>query len=87
MNNDNIFKFKAEEAPYAVLVSVITPDISEHDAAVSLEELERLLETAGGRLFATVVQQRSSPDNKTYIGKGKLCETASLLLARQSSCQ
>ncbi len=78
MNNDNIFKFKAEEAPYAVLVSVITPDISEHDAAVSLEELERLLETAGGRLFATVVQQRSSPDNKTYIGKGKLCETASL---------
>lgn len=76
MEQENIFR--SESAPLAVLVSVITPEVSEHDAAVSLEELERLLETAGGELFATVVQQRSTPSGKTYVGKGKLSEIASL---------
>jgi len=76
MEQDNVFK--GEEAPLAVLVSVVTPDEDEHEAAVSLDELERLLETAGGRLFATVVQQRSAPNNKTYIGKGKLEELGRL---------
>lgn len=76
MEQENIFK--ADEAPEAVLVSVITPDMDDHDAAVSLDELEKLLETAGGKLFATVVQQRSTPNNKTYVGKGKLEEIAKL---------
>ena len=77
MEHDNIFA-SGEESTLAVLVSLITPEIKEHEALVSLEELERLLETAGGKLFATVVQQRSLPDGKTYVGKGKLCEIASL---------
>ena len=76
MEQENIFK--ADEIPEAILVSVVTPDMDAHEAAVSLDELEKLLETAGGKLFATVVQQRSSPDNKTYVGKGKLKEIADL---------
>ncbi len=58
----------------AVLCTVLTPDKDENETAVSLNELERLLETAGGTLFAQVVQSRQAPDNATYLGKGKLEE-------------
>ena len=76
MKTENIFDSGA--LPLALLVSVITPEMSDREAAVSLDELEKLLETAGGQLFATVVQQRSTPDNKTYLGKGKLEEIREL---------
>ena len=76
MKKENIFEKESEVL--AILVSVLTPDKDEHENEVSLDELERLLETAGGRLFATVVQQRSAPNNKTYVGKGKLEEIGKL---------
>ena len=76
MEQENIFK--GGEAPQAILVSVMTPDMDEREAAVSLDELEKLLETAGGELFCTVVQQRSAPANKTFVGKGKLDEIKEL---------
>ena len=41
MEQDNVFK--GEEAPLAVLVSVVTPDEDEHEAAVSLDELENCI--------------------------------------------
>lgn len=69
------------EAPTAVLVSVLTPDKDPHEQAVSLDELERLLETAGGKLFSTVVQQLQNPIAKTYIGSGKLVELGELCRA------
>jgi len=72
--------FKGSERPLAVLVSLITSEIGDKEAAVSLDELEKLLETAGGELFATVVQQRSAPSNKTYVGKGKLEEIRELCI-------
>ncbi len=70
--------FEKDERPLAVLVSVITPDQDPERQAVSLDELERLLDTAGGRLFATVVQQLPNPIAKTYIGSGKLEELGKL---------
>ena len=73
--------FRAEEAPRAVLVSVITPDMDQKEAAVSLDELEKLLETAGGTLFAQVIQQRQAPVAATYIGTGKLQEIKELCQA------
>ncbi|MBQ7324334.1 MAG: GTPase HflX [Clostridia bacterium] len=73
--------FRAEEAPRAVLVSVITPDMDQREAAVSLDELEKLLETAGGTLFAQVIQQRQAPVAATYIGTGKLVEIRDLCQA------
>ena len=73
--------FRAEEAPRAVLVSVITPDMDQKEAAVSLDELEKLLETAGGTLFAQVIQQRQAPVAATYIGTGKLVEIRDLCQA------
>ncbi len=44
------------------------------DAEDSLAELVELLRTAGADTVARVVQQRVRPDNKTYLGRGKLDE-------------
>jgi GTP-binding protein HflX len=41
-----------------------------------MDELERLVETAGGAVVARVFQERRSPDPATYVGKGKLAEIA-----------
>lgn len=40
-------------------------------AAESLDELERLVDTAGAAVVGRQVQSRPSPDVATYIGKGK----------------
>ena len=76
MKKENIFEKESEVL--AILVSVLTPDKDEHENEVSLDELERLLDTAGGKLFAKVVQSRPSPDIKSYVGAGKLEEIKEL---------
>ena len=58
----------------AALVSVVTRGMTEHDARVSLEELERLLDTAGGTAVFTLIQNKETPDVRTYIGSGKVAE-------------
>ncbi len=40
----------------------------------SMEELARLAETAGAETVGTLVQNRPSPENATYLGEGKLEE-------------
>lgn len=40
-------------------------------ASESLDELERLVDTAGAVIVGRDVQQRTAPDPATYIGKGK----------------
>ena len=77
--------FFSDRTTLAVLVSVLTPEKDTHEQAVSLDELERLLETAGGKLFCTVVQQLPNPIAKTYIGSGKLEELGELCRANNIS--
>lgn len=76
MKKENTFEKEGEIL--AILVSVLTPDKDEHENEVSLDELERLLDTAGGKLFAKIVQSRPSPDIKSYVGSGKLEEIKEL---------
>lgn len=45
----------------------------------SLAELARLADTAGDEVVATVTQNMRTPDSRTFIGKGKLEETASVV--------
>ncbi|NEW63039.1 GTPase HflX [Granulicatella sp. zg-ZJ] len=45
----------------------------------SLQELERLTETAGGEVVATLIQKRETFDSKTAIGKGKMEELVALV--------
>src|SRR5512144_634091 len=39
-----------------------------------LDELERLVDTAGGTVVARFVKERAAPDPATYIGKGAVEE-------------
>lgn len=71
--NDN-FENKIKRA---ILCSVYSADESS-SAEVSLAELERLLNTAGGECMAILTQVREAPDRRTVIGKGK-CEELSKL--------
>lgn len=67
-----------DEAPERVaLVSLVT-DKNEDAAMASLDELWRLVETAGGEVAARVVQSKDKPDPATYIGSGKVRELAEL---------
>lgn len=43
------------------------------DAEASMAELEQLAQTAGLEVEGILLQQRTKPDNATYIGAGK-CE-------------
>lgn len=63
-----------EKQTRAVLVSLCTGDGTATE--VSLDELENLLETAGGTAVVRVVQNMEKPNAKTYIGSGKAKEIA-----------
>ena len=62
----------------AVLAAVNLPDMADGECERSLDELESLLDTAGGEVFARVVQAKSSPDSRTCLGSGKLIELGEL---------
>lgn len=62
----------------AVLVGVDTDGMADGECEISLEELRRLLTTAGGETAAILVQSRQTPDVRTYIGSGKVKELAEL---------
>ena len=55
----------------AFLVSVIAPGINDHEAALSLEELGLLTETAGSDPEGTALLHRDRIDPATFIGKGQ----------------
>lgn len=50
----------------------------EDECMVSLGELERLLDTAGGDCMAYLTQMRDTPDSKTMLGSGKVTELKTL---------
>lgn len=63
----------------AVIVGVGLPDRTDAEVAASLDELERLLDTAGGEVVARVVQRRQHPEAATFIGGGKVEELHALV--------
>ena len=63
------------EGVRAALVSVVTRGTAE-EAEISLAELERLLETAGGVTVFKLIQNKEAPDVRTYLGSGKTAELA-----------
>ncbi|MBE6633674.1 MAG: GTPase HflX [Ruminococcaceae bacterium] len=71
-------KIKTAEA---ILVGVNYGGASLEETEKSLEELERLLETAGGVCFAKVIQNKEHPDPRTCIGSGKVAEIRDLCTA------
>ncbi len=55
----------------AIAVGVETPG---EDTAASIEELARLIDTAGAECFAVITQSQEAANARTRIGKGKLAE-------------
>lgn len=64
----------------AILVGLNCPSLSREENATeeSLAELSALLDTAGGICLGTVLQNKPSPDPKTFIGEGKVSEVKDL---------
>ena len=62
----------------AVLVSLCTDNAKQKEVETSLDELERLLDTAGGVAFARLIQNKDTPDVRTVIGSGKVAELKEL---------
>jgi len=68
----------------AVLVSAIFRNDDKNDAEISLDELERLLETAGGECVVRMTQIKTAPDPGTYIGSGKIKELSELCMNNEA---
>lgn len=64
-----------------VLVSVIFDGHDERETDESLDELARLVDTAGADEAGRMTQRRDAPDSTYYIGKGKAQELRELCLA------
>ena len=64
------------EQDRVLLVGLMTEDMSPQRFQDSLEELARLVESAGGEVLNTVQQKRSNPHPQTVVGQGKVEEIA-----------
>ena len=63
-----------------ILVGVIFPGTNPEALDVELDELEKLVLTAGADVVARLVQRKDAPDPATYIGSGKARELHELCL-------
>ena len=73
------------EAEKAVIVGLCADSMKPADRSTeeSLDELEALLETAGGVCMARALQNRKSPEPRTFIGEGKVQEIKELAKAHE----
>lgn len=70
-----------KEINRAVLVGLSAHCLSSEENATetTMEELEDLLETAGGTCVGSVLQNKDTPDPRTFIGEGKVAEVRELV--------
>ena len=74
---------KKERAVLAGLAAA-SMDSRERSREVSMEELSALVETAGGETAAMLIQQRPTPDPRSFLGDGKVRELKELI--ERSDC-
>ena len=79
--------FESEYQERAVLVGLNADCFKKEQTATeeTLEELDALLETAGGFCTAKVLQNRKTPDSHSFIGEGKAQEVKMLIEATNST--
>ena len=67
----------------AVLAGLAAASMDEHERSseVSMEELAALVETAGGESVAMLIQNRPTPEPRSFLGDGKVQEMKALLEA------
>lgn len=59
-----------------LLVGLMTAKITQEQLDYSLQELALLVDSAGGKVLATIEQKRSNPHPQTLVGAGKVEEIA-----------
>ena len=69
---------KKERAALAGLAAA-SMDPRERSTEVSMAELAALVETAGGEAVVTVLQNKQTPDPRTFLGEGKVAELKSFI--------
>lgn len=65
----------------AILAGLAAACMDEHERSndISMDELRALVETAGGEAVAYVMQNRPTPDPRSFIGDGKVREMKALI--------
>ena len=71
---------KIERAALAGLAAA-SMDERERSTDISLAELAALVETAGGQPVVTLLQNKPTPDPRTFLGEGKVAELKERILA------
>ena len=71
---------KIERAALAGLAAA-SMDERERSTDISLAELAALVETAGGQPVVTLLQNKPTPDPRTFLGEGKVAELRELIVA------
>lgn len=64
--------------PRAILIDVIPPSLDKKIADRRIFELESLTRTYGGMVVVKIIQKKSIPDYKTFVGSGKITEIVDL---------
>lgn len=72
------------ETEGALLVAVQTPDSTEEQVTEYLDELEFLALTAGAETVKRFVQRLPHPDNRHFVGKGKLEEIVTYIQTHEN---
>ena len=82
---EELLEYQIQER--AVLVGLNAACFTKEQTATdeTLEELEALLETAGGFCTGKVLQNRATPDSHSFIGEGKALEVKMLVEATNST--
>ena len=74
VGSDNRGKGLVRETEQAILVALILPNQNEEQTTEYLDELEFLALTAGAETIKRITQRLPHPDNRHYVGKGKVEE-------------
>ena len=75
-------EIKKERAVLAGLAAASMEE-GERSSEVSMEELAALVETAGGETVAMLMQNRPTPDPRSFLGDGKVQELKELIAANE----
>lgn len=75
-----------QELEKVILVGLRTPGITEALLTEYLDELAFLAETAGGIPVKRYTQSLPMPDNKTFVGRGKLEEVLEGVKVYEADC-
>ena len=77
INIENTVK-KKERAVLAGLAAASMPE-QERSSDISMDELAALVDTAGGETVAMLIQNRATPEPRSFIGDGKVQELKELI--------